>query len=65
MAVNAAVAVAAPELTAEQVVRILVQPLEAQSTFLASGPRIFDTAGPLRIPSSAHRRARAGTGSPS
>ncbi len=50
MAVNAAVAVAAPELTAEQVVRILVQPLEARSTFLASGPRIFDTTGPVRIP---------------
>jgi HK97 family phage major capsid protein len=40
----------APELTAEQVQRILVQPLEAKSTFLASAPRIFDTAGPVRIP---------------
>lgn len=40
----------APELTAEQVQRILVQPLEARSMFLASGPRIFDTAGPVRIP---------------
>ncbi len=50
MAVNAAAVVATPELTAEQVQRILVQPLEAQSTFLASGPRIFDTAGPVRIP---------------
>lgn len=40
----------APELTAEQVQRILVQPLEAVSVFLASGPRIFDTAGPVRIP---------------
>ena len=40
----------APELTAEQVQRILVQPLEARSEFLASGPRIFDTAGPVRIP---------------
>lgn len=39
-----------PELTAEQVQRILVQPLEARSEFLASGPRIFDTAGPVRIP---------------
>jgi hypothetical protein len=28
----------APELTAEQVQRILVQPLEAESLFLASGP---------------------------
>lgn len=40
----------APELTREQVQAILVQPLEAVSVFLASGPRIFDTAGPLRIP---------------
>jgi len=40
----------APELTAEQVQRILVQPLEAASAFLASGPRIFDSAGPVRIP---------------
>ncbi len=51
MAVNAAVAVATPELTAEQVQRILVQPLEAQSVFLAAGPRIFDTNGSqVRIP---------------
>ena len=42
--------VAATELTAEQVEKILVQPLEAASVFLAAGPRIFDTAGPLRIP---------------
>ena len=41
---------AASELTAEQVARILVKPLEAASVFLAAGPRIFDTAGPLRIP---------------
>jgi HK97 family phage major capsid protein len=40
----------APELTAEQVVAILVKPLEARSTFLAAGPRIIDTAGPLRLP---------------
>lgn len=40
----------ASELTAEQVQRILVQPLEAASTFLASGPRIFDSASPVRIP---------------
>lgn len=38
------------ELTAEQVANVLVQPLEARSVFLAAGPRIFDTAGPLRIP---------------
>lgn len=40
----------AAELTAEQVQKVLVQPLEQQSVFLAAGPRIFDTAGPLRLP---------------
>jgi HK97 family phage major capsid protein len=40
----------ASELTAEQVQRILVHPLEAASVFLAAGPRIFDSAGPVRIP---------------
>lgn len=41
----------ANELTAEQVQRILVQPLEDKSLFLASGPRIFDTNGSqVRIP---------------
>ena len=40
----------ATELTAEQVVKTLVQPLTAKSVFLAAGPRIFDTAGPLRVP---------------
>jgi HK97 family phage major capsid protein len=40
----------APELTAEQVQKILVQPLENKSVFLAAGPRIFDSAGPVRIP---------------
>lgn len=40
----------ATELTAEQVVKTLVQPLTEKSVFLAAGPRIFDTAGPLRIP---------------
>lgn len=39
-----------PELTAEQVATILTEPLEAESVFLAAGPRIFDTAGPLRVP---------------
>lgn len=42
--------VTANELTAEQVVTTLVQPLEAQSVFLAAGPCIVDTAGPLRMP---------------
>lgn len=46
----AADSVAASELTAEQVQRVLVKPLEAASVFLAAGPRIFDTAGPLRLP---------------
>jgi HK97 family phage major capsid protein len=42
--------VANPELLREQVASILVQPLEAASVVLASGPRIFDTSEPLRIP---------------
>jgi HK97 family phage major capsid protein len=41
----------ATELTAEQVQRVLVQPLEAASVFLAAGPRVFDTNGSqVRIP---------------
>lgn len=40
----------ATELTQEQVASILVKPLEAESQFLAAGPRIIDTAGPLRVP---------------
>lgn len=40
----------APELTQEQVAKILIRPLEDTSRFLAAGPRIFDTASPLRIP---------------
>ncbi len=47
MAVSTATAT---ELTAEQVAKILVKPLEAEAKFLAAGPRIFDTASPLRIP---------------
>lgn len=39
-----------PDLLQEQVASILLQPLEAASVVLASGPRIFDTASPLRIP---------------
>lgn len=40
------------ELTAEQVQKVLVQPLVAQSRFLAAVPEsnIVDTAGPLRLP---------------
>lgn len=40
----------ATALTAEQVSTILTKPLEAASQFLAAGPRIFDTTGPLRVP---------------
>lgn len=39
-----------PSLLAEQVSSLLVQPLEAASVVLGSGPRIFDTASELRIP---------------
>lgn len=39
-----------PELLADQVSQLLVQPLEAASVVLSSGPRIFDTSGVLRIP---------------
>lgn len=47
MAVSTATAT---ELTQAQVAKILVKPLEEESKFLAAGPRIFDTASPLRIP---------------
>jgi HK97 family phage major capsid protein len=41
----------APELTQEQVQRILIQPLQAAPVFMASGPRVFDTDGsPVRVP---------------
>lgn len=41
----------AGELTAEQVQKILVQPLEAAAQFLAAGPTVFDTNGsPVRVP---------------
>lgn len=33
-----------------EVAALLVQPLEQASTFLAAGPTIYDTSGPLRIP---------------
>ncbi len=50
MSLNSAVTVTASELTATQVLKVLVEPLAAQSLFIAAGPRVFDTAGPLRIP---------------
>lgn len=40
----------ATELTREQVATILTKPLEQASVFLAAGPRVFDTTGPLRVP---------------
>lgn len=40
----------APELIQDAVSSILVQPLQAASQFFAAGPRIIDTAGPVRIP---------------
>lgn len=39
-----------PELLADQVSSILVEPLEAASIVLSSGVRVFDTSGQLRIP---------------
>lgn len=39
-----------PELTNAQVQTVLVKPLETASVFLAAGPRIFDSASPVRIP---------------
>ena len=50
MALNASKPTQVTELTREQVATILTKPLEAASVFLAAGPRIYDTAGPLRIP---------------
>jgi HK97 family phage major capsid protein len=41
----------ATELLQTQVAKILTKPLEAKSVFLASGPVVYDTAGPLRLPS--------------
>lgn len=42
------------ELTAEQVQKVLVQPLAQKSIFLSAGVQIVDTAGPLRIPKGAN-----------
>ena len=50
MALNASKPTQVAELTREQVATVLTKPLEAASVFLAAGPRIYDTAGPLRIP---------------
>ena len=40
----------ASELIQETVSTILVQPLTEASQFLAAGPRIIETAGPVRVP---------------
>lgn len=37
-------------LLQDQVASLLVQPLEQASTFLAAGPRILDSASPIRVP---------------
>lgn len=39
-----------PELLADQVASLLVQPLEAASIVLSAGVRVFDTSGVLRVP---------------
>lgn len=56
---SAAGSVSAHELTAEQVQRILVQPLEQASVFLSSGVRIFDTPSQLRLPKAPSSKAAA------
>ena len=40
----------ASELTAEDVQKVLVEPLAEKSQFLAAGPTIINSAGPLRLP---------------
>lgn len=39
-----------PTLQQDQIASLLVQPLEAESVFLAAGPKIIDTNGPIRVP---------------
>ena len=39
-----------PTLQQTEIQSLLVQPLESESVFLASGPKIIDTNGPIRIP---------------
>ena len=39
-----------PTLTAAEVAKLLVEPLEQTSTFLNAGPQIIDSAGPVRVP---------------
>ena len=42
--------VTAPELSSDQVLRVLVLPLREQSKWLSSGVKVVDSAGPLRVP---------------
>ncbi|MGV9481329.1 phage major capsid protein, partial [Gordonia aichiensis] len=39
-----------PALQQSEIASLLVQPLESESVFLASGPKILDANGPIRIP---------------
>lgn len=39
-----------PTLTAAEVAKLLVAPLEQESTFLSAGPVIIDSSGPVRVP---------------
>lgn len=39
-----------PTLQQDQIASLLVQPLESESVFLAAGPKIIDTNGPIRVP---------------
>ncbi|NKZ13657.1 phage major capsid protein [Mycolicibacterium septicum DSM 44393] len=39
-----------PTLSAAEVAKLLVEPLEQVSTFLSAGPQIIDSAGPVRVP---------------
>lgn len=39
-----------PTLQQDQIASLLVRPLEAESVFLAAGPKIIDTNGPIRVP---------------
>ena len=39
-----------PTLQQTEIQSLLVQPLESESVFLTSGPKIVDTNGPIRIP---------------
>jgi HK97 family phage major capsid protein len=48
-----------PTLTAAEVAKLLVAPLEQTSTFLSAGPQIIDSSGPVRVPRIAQGAAAA------